>query len=650
MSDPQLETVTDSNPRVVSPDDEPHLSQSSPTSSTPGAPRHRPPKLRRCQPQTTGEPELPPDTAAQLAANPAESSLAVQQPEWRHSSVHDADDEHEHSNYVYPSSEPAASKDTSSFGAGPAPALWTHPQAPNSRQRLVLDQSDGAAGGQSQRLTRIKDSEDASGDMARNIHGKAVRTVGGVTDGVVGGVSGRSAGGREVQERRGGSNEQLRLRLDLNLDVEVQLKAKIRGDLTLQLIGTRLGNGTQRHNLPPISRKGLVVKNVQHPQPNRVQRRSFLTGSIPSILIPPTIFIGLLLTLWTWKCFWIVMLQDKLLYLSWLPPLSRSEKIEDYKREFRGVAWSETSIRSEDGTRLAVCEGRLPSCASSVRKIGDGGIGAAKKKRKIKVVICYFQGNGGSTPLRLPLLSLVMKAIQESSSSSSVTDGTEHEYEYIITALSYRGYWKSSGRATQRGIEADAQAFLDWVHDSNTEEGHDLRIVLWGHSLGAAVASSALAKRLSTSTETEPTGVKRDNVAGLILEAPISSIKDMLIALYPQKWLPYRYLHPFSWNTWDVAGNLERLAQHHKSFSETGTANGGEVPPILLLSAENDEVIPLWVAEQLEAKGKDLGLDIERMNVQGAMHIEAPLKVEGRGKLVGFIRNCAEDIDGGKKT
>lgn len=33
-----------------------------------------------------------------------------------------------------------------------------------------------------------------------------------------------------------GSNDQLKLRLDLNLDVEIELKAKIRGDLTLQLL------------------------------------------------------------------------------------------------------------------------------------------------------------------------------------------------------------------------------------------------------------------------------------------------------------------------------------------------------------------------------------------------------------------------------
>ncbi|KAL6231072.1 Alpha/Beta hydrolase protein [Aspergillus navahoensis] len=387
-------------------------------------------------------------------------------------------------------------------------------------------------------------------------------------------------------------------------------------------------------------------------------------SSIPTILIPPAIFFGLLLSLWTWKCFWIVLLQNKLLYLSWLPPLSRSEKIEDYAREFRGVQWSETFITSLDGTRLAVCEGRLPASAKRYESVRES------EKKKVRVVICYFQGNGGSTPLRLPLLSLVMKSIHESSSSSSSFHSSgnrdvESEYEYIIAALSYRGYWKSLGRATQWGIEADAQAFLNWVFDTYQSEHEDLRIVLWGHSLGAAVASSALVRRLvSTNTSNSPSatntnaklgtapGANEDKIAGLILEAPISSIKDMLVALYPQKWLPYRYLHPFSWNHWDVARNLEQLAHHQNqnkgqkqnrgSYPENGPGSG-QVPPILLLSAENDEVVPLWVADQLEHRGRDLGLDIVSVNVKGAMHIEAPMKGDGREALVLFVRRCAGD-------
>ncbi|KAL3465202.1 Alpha/Beta hydrolase protein [Aspergillus heterothallicus] len=363
-----------------------------------------------------------------------------------------------------------------------------------------------------------------------------------------------------------------------------------------------------RHRLIPV-RDSLSV-------------RPLFTDSIPSILVPPTIFIGLLLTLWTWKCFWIIVLQDKLLYLSWLPPLSRSESIADYAGEFRGVQWTEKSIRSLDGTKLALCEGRFPTKPASPPRPNKS------------VVICYFQGNGGSTPLRLPLLSQVMRTIQESADLSN-------DVEYIVVALSYRGYWKSSGRATQRGIELDAQAFLRWVSETYCTSDTEMQVVLWGHSLGAAVASTATVTQLSrtpTTPSSEGTSGKKSlPIAGLILEAPISSIKDMLISLYPQKWLPYRYLWPFSWNNWDVAAALEQIATHRDKLSG-GT---GSIPPIFIMSAESDEVIPLWVADQLEETAKALELDVERKNVKGAMHIEGPLKVDGRKALVEFIMKAS---------
>ncbi|KAB8276004.1 hypothetical protein BDV30DRAFT_247153 [Aspergillus minisclerotigenes] len=180
---------------------------------------------------------------------------------------------------------------------------------------------------------------------------------------------------------------------------------------------------------------------------------------IPSLLVPPLIFVGLLLALWTWKCFWIVVLQDKLLYLSWLPPLARSEKITDYEAECRPVQWVEKQIRSLDGTKLA--------------------------------------GNGGSTPLRLPLLSQVLRTIKEKSMSTPLSTSSSNGTEFTIVALSYRGYWTSSGRATQSGIELDAQAFLDWVSETYTAPETDLEVILWGHSLGSAIASSATATYLS---------------------------------------------------------------------------------------------------------------------------------------------------------
>ncbi|KAL2824306.1 Alpha/Beta hydrolase protein [Aspergillus cavernicola] len=196
--------------------------------------------------------------------------------------------------------------------------------------------------------------------------------------------------------------------------------------------------------------------------------------------------------------------------------------------------------------------------------------------------------------------------------------------EYVVVALSYRGYWKSSGRATQKGIELDARAFLEWVGETYAPDG----IVLWGHSLGAAVASSVTVEYLGTAEGSLP-------IKGLVLEAPISSIKDMLISLYPQKWLPYRYLWPFSWNNWDVGAAMEEMARHNSSTK--GKSTSMKPPPILLMSAESDEVVPLWVADQLEDKARGLGLEIQRKNVKGAMHIEGPLKIEGRSALADFI-------------
>ncbi|KAJ5820568.1 hypothetical protein N7474_006159 [Penicillium riverlandense] len=207
------------------------------------------------------------------------------------------------------------------------------------------------------------------------------------------------------------------------------------------------------------------------------------------------------------------------------------------------------------------------------------------------------------------------------------TEAKDQDTEYIIVALSYRGYWTSSGRATQSGIERDSQAFLDWVSDAYTTPDTDLRVILWGHSLGSAVASTALSTYLSRQSST----TRLVPISGLIMEAPTSNIKDMLISLYPQRWLPYRYLWPFSWNTWCNRTALERLADCRDQ------CEGSTIPPILILSAEHDEVIPPHVAGQLERRGHELGLDIARIDVPRAMHIEAPMKPEGREALVRFI-------------
>ncbi|RAH87263.1 alpha/beta-hydrolase [Aspergillus japonicus CBS 114.51] len=372
------------------------------------------------------------------------------------------------------------------------------------------------------------------------------------------------------------------------------------------------------HNSRPTPRRCHQSIQKPHYLSYPGTKRTFFTTSLPPILIPPTIFLGLLLGLWTWKCFWIVLLQDKLLYLSWLPPLSRSETITAYEPECRPVQWTTQQIRSLDGTKLTVCEGRLPR----------------RQPPEKTVVICYFQGNGGSTPLRLPLLSQTLRALSNAPPGSR---NPEPEVEYIITALSYRGYWTSSGRASQRGIERDAQAFLAWVMPTYAAPDREVRVVLWGHSLGSAVATTALATYLSNGAST----ASPPPITGLIMEAPSSSVKEMLISLYPQKWLPYRYLWPFLWNHWDSLLALRRMVAWRDGTTrdaETAPLNRRSLPPILLLTAVNDEVIPPEAAAQLEAEAQRLGIEMVRTDVPGAMHTEAPVRPAGRRALVEFIQ------------
>ena len=117
---------------------------------------------------------------------------------------------------------------------------------------------------------------------------------------------------------------------------------------------------------------------------------------------------------------------------------------------------------------------------------------------------------------------------------------------------------------------------------------------------------------------------------GLVLETPFTSIRAMLIAIYPQKWLPYRYLYPFLWNQWDSRQALLRIAESNAK------------PLVLILPAGRDELVPKSHAAELENVCKDGGIDVRRLTVKGALHHEVLGKHEGRQAVVNFLRSIAE--------
>jgi len=188
--------------------------------------------------------------------------------------------------------------------------------------------------------------------------------------------------------------------------------------------------------------------------------------------------------------------------------------------------------------------------------------------------------------------------------------------EFSMAALSYRGYWHSSGRPTQQGIEKDAEAFLTWAKQTYPEHG----IVLWGQSIGAGVATNAAAERVTKTDDNQ-------HIKGLILETPFVSVRRMLAALYPERWVPYRYLWPFLRNWWDS----------EQALRDISTAS--HRPSILLVPAGKDEVVPAPEADYLEGLCKDLQLVYQRRDVVGALHNEASTKASGKQAIVGFLRS-----------
>jgi fermentation-respiration switch protein FrsA (DUF1100 family) len=205
-----------------------------------------------------------------------------------------------------------------------------------------------------------------------------------------------------------------------------------------------------------------------------------------------------------------------------------------------------------------------------------------------------------------------------------------------LIALSYRGFWTSRGRPSQRGIELDAIAALNWLQDAYLEPGAEnhTSVVLWGQSIGAGVATGLLAHH------SEQLKSKKV-IEGLILETPFLSIKSMLLAMYPQRWLPYRYLWPFLRNWWDFEDALRRIGrglQTNDSSSEWARRLR-----ILIVSAANDELVPAGQAEILEKICKDAGLtDVARLEVSSALHNDASARSEGQNAIVGFLRRVGE--------
>jgi fermentation-respiration switch protein FrsA (DUF1100 family) len=199
------------------------------------------------------------------------------------------------------------------------------------------------------------------------------------------------------------------------------------------------------------------------------------------------------------------------------------------------------------------------------------------------MVLLWFHGNAGNLSQRADLM-VELAGIPAQ-----------------VFIVDYRGYGRSTGRASEKGLYRDARAAWRFLREDAGVDAH--RIVILGKSLGGAVA-------VDLATEVDP--------AGLIVESSFASIPEMAAHHYP--FIP----------RWLVRTKMDSRSKIR-----------GVACPVLFIHSPDDEVVPYEQGRQLfdAASG-----DKRWFEVAGAKHNELWL-VGGSdylGALREFLIHCRE--------
>ncbi len=158
------------------------------------------------------------------------------------------------------------------------------------------------------------------------------------------------------------------------------------------------------------------------------------------------------------------------------------------------------------------------------------------------VVLLFFHGNAGNITHRHDNIELLAEA------------GAD------VFIVSYRGYGRSEGRPSEAGLYRDAEAAYRELTEHRGVPPE--RIIVFGRSLGSAVAADLSARR---------------EVAGVILEAPFISAAEMAREMLPV--LPVQRV----------------IRSRFKSIRKVEQIEA----PLLIIHGENDTVVPFAHGERL---------------------------------------------------
>lgn len=195
-------------------------------------------------------------------------------------------------------------------------------------------------------------------------------------------------------------------------------------------------------------------------------------------------------------------------------------------------------------------------------------------------VILYFMGNAGALPSNGPRLAEF--ALQG----------------FGIVAMNYRGAGGAPGSPSQAALTADAVAVYDQLDGLWGREITADRIVIYGTSLGSALATQLAARR---------------EAAALVLETPFTSICEVAehrFTVIPACLLMRR-------DRWETVKVIDKV-----------------VAPVLILHGDQDRIVPIELGRQLLAAARK---PKRMIDYPGGRHND--LRLHGAGiDTIGFLR------------
>jgi fermentation-respiration switch protein FrsA (DUF1100 family) len=231
------------------------------------------------------------------------------------------------------------------------------------------------------------------------------------------------------------------------------------------------------------------------------------------------------------------LLQRKLIYL----PLR--ESVSALETGLPAEQIRDVQVTTEDGLTLRgwliLADGALPAPTAHREAL-------ASDERPL---IIYFAGNGGHRAYRLPEIDQFINL------------GCHVLY------FDYRGYADNPGSPTEADFARDARTV--WQYATGELAVPPARIVLWGESLGGAVATRLAAEVCEAG----------DVPRGLMLRSTFTSLVEAGGWHYP--WLPVR------WVLIDRYPSIERIPRI--------------TCPLLVIHGRQDQIVPFEMGERLYA-------------------------------------------------